>query len=384
MSGYMASNENNDHLIDLCILRLLEIVEDDTITHEMKNLADSDWYMLICRSSAHKVAPLLYQRLLDNGVDEFVPEHAIQMLRRLYLNNSFINSQKFVKLSNILKAFDKEKIQVIVLKGFAVGGLVYDNIALRPMGDIDLLVKSEDVSKIDSILSNLGWTNESPQLFAKSKKRVTGDITFSKDSVFIDMQTKLHLMPKLDIWKKVSFIEINGINVPILELNDFLLHLCLHLNQHICVGFSELIRLCDIMEMLEKFGDQLDWKYIADTAKANKAEDGLYRILNIIAKTSAKHLVPDIDISKKDGLSLSVYDMLLIPKQKGNSGIKIGLTTSLNSEILPLRYKIRRILGLVFPSKSYMIQRYTPKHPYLFFFYYPLRFVLGIIILIRH
>lgn len=382
MPNHILNNENsNEHLINLCLLYLLGIIKDDTIPNKIQNLTNDDWNAIITKSAEHRVAPLLYYRLSNDIVDASIPDNVIQKLHRLYLHNSFINDQKFQKLSEFLKAFDKENIQVIILKGFAIGGLIYGNITLRPMGDIDLLVKSDDVLKIDSILSELGWTNKSLQLFAKSKKRLTGDIKYSNGSVFIDLHSRSHLMPKLEPWKEVPFVNINGTDIPMLKIDDFLLHLCLHLNEHICAGFSELIRLCDIIEMIKKYGDRLDWKYIENTAKINKADDVLYRMLQILDDIPSIRLPVDIGKSKKEGLPISLYDLLHIPHRKGNSAFKIALSPCLNSEILPIRYKLREILKLLFPNKSYMIERYTPKHPNLFYLYYPSRLMIGIMTL---
>lgn len=385
MFRHKENNEDGkEHLTNLFLLYFLGVIKAEVIPYKIENLTDDDWNAIIQKSAGHRVAPLLYYCLSNNNVDAPIPDHVIQKLRSLYYNNSFINTRIFFELAEVLKSFDKENIRVIVLKGFAVGGLIYDNIALRPMSDIDLLVKSEDILRIDSILSELGWENKLKQMFSKNKKRVTGDLIYSKGSIFIELQTSLRLMPKLDPWKEVSFVKINEVKISILKLDDFLLHLCLHINEHICYGFSDLIRLCDIMEMLKNFGDQLDWKYIENTAKINKSEEILCRILRILGDVPSIHLPFNIGKLTKDGLSLSIYDLLHIPQPKGNSAMKLTLSTCFKSEMLPVKYKLLRILKLLFPNKSYMVERYTPKHPNLFYLYYPLRLMLGIMTLIEH
>ncbi|MCP4365035.1 MAG: nucleotidyltransferase family protein [Planctomycetes bacterium] len=47
---------------------------------------------------------------------------------------------------------------VILLKGAHLAQVVYSNIALRPMGDIDILVKKNDLPKAKELLLELGYT----------------------------------------------------------------------------------------------------------------------------------------------------------------------------------------------------------------------------------
>lgn len=370
-------------LFEFSLLYLMGIIKDDSVQDTIKQFSAKDWDMLIAIARAHKVAPLLYNRLSDGDMGDIASDDTIQKLRRVYLQNSFLNTQRHHNLSEILKALNDNGIQIIILKGLAIAGLIYENIAVRPMGDIDFLVKEEDIIRIDEILSDLGWTNKSKQLFSTNVKRVTGDITYSKDSTFIDLHSRSHLMPMLDPWEEVCFVIIDGINIPILKLDDFFLHLCLHLNEHIHAGFSELIRLCDILEMLDKFSDKLNWEYIRQTAIKNNAEDALYRILNLLNSISEISVPFDISKMKTSGLSVSIYDVMHLPRQSGKLISNVILSNCFDSEILPTKYKFRRIIKIVCPSKDYMIARYTPKRPSLFYFYYPVRLLLGFLAFIR-
>jgi len=63
----------------------------------------------------------------------------------------------YSELDNILSAFSASDIKVIVLAGAALGVTVYPNIAERPMGDIDLLIRHRDKQAIGDLLENLGY-----------------------------------------------------------------------------------------------------------------------------------------------------------------------------------------------------------------------------------
>ena len=57
----------------------------------------------------------------------------------------------------MLRLLAAEQIAVILLKGAALAETIYGNIAVRPMGDLDLLVRREDVAAALAALRAAGW-----------------------------------------------------------------------------------------------------------------------------------------------------------------------------------------------------------------------------------
>jgi hypothetical protein len=56
-----------------------------------------------------------------------------------------------------LQALVERDIPIIVLKGAALAYTVYDTPALRPIGDIDILVRPDDAAAAREILDRIGW-----------------------------------------------------------------------------------------------------------------------------------------------------------------------------------------------------------------------------------
>ena len=67
------------------------------------------------------------------------------------------NTTLFMERDRVLGELRKDNVEVILLKGAALAETVYDNIALRPMGDIDLLVRPGDVSAVMRRLADAGY-----------------------------------------------------------------------------------------------------------------------------------------------------------------------------------------------------------------------------------
>ena len=55
------------------------------------------------------------------------------------------------------KALKERKLQVIVLKGAALLNTVYHDVALRPMEDIDLMVRQEHRDELKNLLETMGF-----------------------------------------------------------------------------------------------------------------------------------------------------------------------------------------------------------------------------------
>jgi hypothetical protein len=64
-----------------------------------------------------------------------------------------------MELQDTLGTFAREGIPVVALKGVVLAVLVYSEPALRPMQDVDLLVRSGDLEAADAALRGLGYAS---------------------------------------------------------------------------------------------------------------------------------------------------------------------------------------------------------------------------------
>ena len=74
---------------------------------------------------------------------------------------------RFHELGGILEDFARIDIEALVLKGAALAETAYENVALRPMGDLDLLVREADLEAAGRALEARGYrvaADEAPDL----------------------------------------------------------------------------------------------------------------------------------------------------------------------------------------------------------------------------
>ena len=119
------------------------------------NFTPADWDLFAQMAEREGVAPLMYWKLKDSAVD--VPPSTFNLLRSTYYQTLAHNTLMYQELERILEALGAAGIPVIVLKGAALAATVYEDIGLRPMGDLDLLVGREDITSAAETMKAIGF-----------------------------------------------------------------------------------------------------------------------------------------------------------------------------------------------------------------------------------
>ena len=106
---------------------------------------------------AQGLTPLLYHRLKDQDLNGSVPIEILEQLKKEYYLTAASNLAKLNQTSKVLQAFQEANILAIPLKGIALIESLYPNPAIRPMTDVDLLIKPEDFNRVKGILERAGY-----------------------------------------------------------------------------------------------------------------------------------------------------------------------------------------------------------------------------------
>ncbi len=160
---------------------------------------------------------------------------------------------------------------MLVLKGMALAEPVYGNPALRPMDDIDLLVRREDAPRARAALTDLGY--EAPSFDGDFRRRAA--------TVFLP-SSKRSARQKLDIhwalvddrygpaayrwadgaWGRAREFSVGGASARALSPADALIHGCVHLAVH--HGLRGLLWHCDLAMMARVWRDEIEWEGLVD------------------------------------------------------------------------------------------------------------------------
>ena len=104
-------------------------------------------------SGSIRLLPLLAENLSRCGVDEASLGIYRGVQRRTWARNQLL----FRGAAQVSKRLHDVGIPVLALKGVVLASTCYAHMSLRPMGDLDFLVKGSDRRKAIDELERLGW-----------------------------------------------------------------------------------------------------------------------------------------------------------------------------------------------------------------------------------
>jgi len=247
-----------------------------------------DWDTVHRKAHQWAITPILGKFL--NSQSPSIPVDFVQKVKLAYLRTFAVNELNYRRLVEVLKVLGKAGIRVILLKGAHLAYFIYQDIGLRAMGDIDILIRKEDLARVEGILLEMGYkyytfTNSvqwyknnhfhlpftSPQ--GIKHLEVHWDFVM-RDSIFdIDMD---------GIWERAKEVKIYGTDVMILSHEDAILHLCFHM------AHDDMLRggirpLFDIAMLLKRHTGDIKWSYLIQITRAWGIERYLYLILHLIS-----------------------------------------------------------------------------------------------------
>jgi len=108
-----------------------------------ESMAPDDWDTVRAAAETHDLGALVYVRVKQHNVT--LPPVVGDVLRASYVAGAARNMRLFDALGTILRSCETAGTPVIPLKGACLAERIYGDIALRPMADLDLLVKPADL-----------------------------------------------------------------------------------------------------------------------------------------------------------------------------------------------------------------------------------------------
>jgi hypothetical protein len=259
-----------------------------------------DWRACL-ESTAPTLWPMLQRALAERLPAGAVPEWAAERLADATRASALLHLQRPSELRRRLAALDREGVPVIVLKGMAIATTLYGDPALRPMVDIDLLVRGSDAARARDVLRAVGL--RIPERW--QVRPATGPAAKDEDEkpwerpgtpILVELHDRLE-------WTRAPFAyDIDAawarsvtarlgpdLDARVLGPADTLLHLSMHLSSY--HGFEHGLRdLLDVTLLVERHA--FDWTALAaDWARQGTA--GWMRLTLVLARDLLGAPVPD-------------------------------------------------------------------------------------------
>ncbi|HEX9370065.1 MAG TPA: nucleotidyltransferase family protein, partial [Roseiflexaceae bacterium] len=257
-----------------------------------------DWDLLWSQGHLHEVLPLLAttMRRLDRQVDVPAP-WTTRAQRRLYatmVRNAILADD----LLRVLAAFRQAGVAAIPVKGIVLAETLYGGLALRSLGDLDVLVRPDDLPAARRSLAALGFA-QAPEPGFENAHHPYHDPPYYRSAPGGDVCLELHWglwatrffqLGTEDLWRRAVPARLHGADVTILSPEDTLLHLAIHRSR----SALRLRFVCDIAELLRRHSASIDWEYVLAQARAAGARTTLYYALALAQELASAPLPPTI------------------------------------------------------------------------------------------
>lgn len=226
---------------------------------------EMDWDDLVQYLDHQAIAPLAYSRLQsDAELWSALPPAAQEQLQQRYLYNAQRNLQIYYQFLKLVKTLRLAGIPVIILKGVFLAYAVYEDRALRPMADVDILVRRSDVEGVESALLAAGY-----QLSQWKHRdwclKNHYHLSYIHPGVNVNIEIHWHILRPgtpygleiEELWQQAQPITMAGVELWALSPEHLLLYQCLHIAKH-AFGLG-LRHFCDLAAILGRYQGQIDW-----------------------------------------------------------------------------------------------------------------------------
>lgn len=240
----------------------------------IRQLSTEHGEALLSEADRQGVASILYPTLVELEKIYSWDSPLKENLYQSYINSAVRNTIFLEDARVLLQALQHAGISAAGLKGIYLLENIYGDIGSRSMGDIDILVKKQDLGDCLEVMKGMGYTPTTyfslgdqnidtkhvPPMKKKSGPMVEVHWTLLEEDEPFTIDASA-------LWERMIPAKIANCEVLALGLEDLILHLCLHLTyQHyLRLGLRGFL---DIALVVHKFRAEIDWQKLIHIAKS--------------------------------------------------------------------------------------------------------------------
>ncbi|HSH02531.1 MAG TPA: nucleotidyltransferase family protein [Anaerolineae bacterium] len=270
----------------------------------------------ITTAKDNRLAPLLYQTLRHQNI---LTAQELAPLQQDYTYTAWRNLTIFQELTQIVTKLQEVNIPCLILKGAGLAEPIYNNIALRPLGDLDLLVPHQHVPQALSLVAELDFQQTHVEPRPGFYLTFENEIVLHKQkqlTIWLELHWSLFNLPyyqeKIDMdwfWQTAQDNTVQKTDVQLLGTEATLLHLCSHIVLH--HQGDELHWLHDIAEVIYAYHEQIDWDLLLNKAQQYDLLFPLQQVLPVL-KNDWSAPIPLSVLDTLNSLSLSPMEEKVI------------------------------------------------------------------------
>jgi len=233
------------------------------------NLNEQDnflpWDEILKISRIQCLSGAVYCSIMKLKEDLRPNEEIMKQFESDFFNTTLKSANQEYEMRQIINALNKNAVCHVLMKGFIVKEY-YPVKDMRSMGDIDFLIKGEDVLKAENIMLGLGY---------HKTMDMEDVLTYEKGNITIEVHNKINYRDITrksfyadyfhDAWRYVKTAEHIGQDFNYTYEFEPWFHfvfLMYHMAKHFFERGSGIRPILDIAVFIKHFGNNLDWEKI--------------------------------------------------------------------------------------------------------------------------
>jgi hypothetical protein len=302
---------------------------DDDQAGEAWNRLRRDLDLDRLADGSYQLMPLIAARLPVIGPNDSLAARINGMRRHSWYRNQLALD----RLASVLRTLQHVGIETMTVKGAAVATRYYSHLALRPLPELDVMVRARNASAALSALAAAGWAHGSR----------APDIVLRRGAVRLEggggqgCRLYWQVPPELllageparsadDFWDGAVTLRIGDVATRVLNPTDELLQVCTA-GATIDPG-AHVQWAADAVMILRSAGKELDWARLVDQARRRRNALLLYDTLSYLSEVLDEP-IPSRILAQLDTVPVTRRDVFLYRATGWRSGPLGGLPTTM-------------------------------------------------------
>ncbi len=243
---------------------ITNILSEKFKTSDFSDIDDESWHKLFDFAKKQGLSILIFDILMRNRI--IIPEDIRDTMKNICYSACIADVKRKKQLKEIIRLFNDNNIDHILLKGAALISTVYKHSSIcRSMCDIDILVHKEDADKAYLLLQKKGYRSliSIDEEIDKYKAGFAHHYPALKKTgcLMIELHTRLsdYFNANIEkIWNRAEAIDIDNMKSRIMCPEDLIMHIILHAYLHHKIPEDNaLVKLYDIYLLLKN--EDINW-----------------------------------------------------------------------------------------------------------------------------
>lgn len=264
-----------------------------------------------------------------------------------YARVSHLNQLALAQLAAVAAAFRRHQIDFVLLKGADLVSRLYGARGLRPIADVDLLVRERDLPVIDRVLVGLGYHQE-----------IDGNPAYRlSDGLKLDLITSVWYLEDdaLErLWRRLTTRQIGAHRVAVMSAEDLLIYLTAYTVVHRAALSPRFAN--DVALLTQK--EPLGWDFVLAEAEASGLRMPLHHGLSYARARQGLCVIPDAVLHALSPRAPGERMMAVLLRKVVTERFVYGTGFFLLFITRPGMKKWRWLCEAFFPSSRFLRYRY--------------------------